>query len=99
MKDYDHIIIWLDYFDSNISRAKGRRIPTNKAVKSPTLEELKKAVERLGYTPEIVKAHHPKRSQIVSGYISIDRKDKKTKVIYELAESLKTIRGEIRQQN
>ena len=49
MKDYDHLIIWLDYFNSTLSRAEGRRIPLDKAVKSPTLDELCQAAAQLGF--------------------------------------------------
>ncbi|MCJ7636402.1 MAG: signal recognition particle subunit SRP19/SEC65 family protein [Nitrososphaeraceae archaeon] len=35
MKDYDHFIIWLDYFNKNLSRKKGRRIKRDMAVFDP----------------------------------------------------------------
>lgn len=93
MKDYDHLIIWLDYFNSTLSRAEGRRIPLDKAVKSPTLDELCQAASQLGYTPKPFQARHPKRSHIQSGYVAIEKKMSKTKVIYELAEALRKIKG------
>lgn len=93
MKEYDRLIIWLDYFNSTLSRAEGRRIPLSKAVKSPTLDELCQAALSLGYNPQPFQARHPKRSHIQSGYIAIEKKGSKTKVIYELAEALRKIRG------
>jgi len=62
-------------------------------VKSPTLDELCQAASLLGYTPKPFQARHPKRSYIQSGYIAIEKKAKKTKVIYELAEALRRVRG------
>ncbi|MFN3621906.1 MAG: signal recognition particle subunit SRP19/SEC65 family protein [Nitrososphaerales archaeon] len=93
MKEYDHLIIWLDYFNSTLSRAEGRRIPLNKAVRSPTLDELCQAASSLGYTPQPFQARYPKRSHIQSGYIAVEKKESKTKLIYELAEALRKIRG------
>lgn len=93
MKEYDHLIIWLDYFNSTLSRAEGRRVPLDKAVKSPNLQELCQAAISLGYTPQPFQARHPKRSYIQSGYIAVEKKMNKTKLIYELAEALRKIRG------
>jgi len=93
LKEYDHLIIWLDYFNSTLSRSEGRRVPLDKAVKSPTLDELCQAAALLGYTPKPFQARHPKRSYIPSGYIAIEKKTSKTKVIYELAEALRRVRG------
>jgi signal recognition particle subunit SRP19 len=93
LKEYDHLIIWLDYFNSTLSRAEGRRVPLDKAVKAPTLDELCQAASLLGYTPKPFQARYPKRSHIQSGYIAIEKKMNKTKVIYELAEALRNVRG------
>jgi signal recognition particle subunit SRP19 len=93
LKEYDHLIIWLDYFNSTLSRSEGRRVPLDKAVRAPTLDELCQAASLLGYTPKPFQARHPKRGYIQSGYIAIEKRAKKTKVIYELAEVLRRVRG------
>ncbi len=82
----------MDYFNSTLSRAEGRRVPLNKAVRSLTLDELCQAASSIGYTPQPFQARHPKRSYIQSGYIAVEKKGSKTKVIYELAEALRKIR-------
>ena len=40
MKDYDHIVVWLDYFNKTLSRQKGRRLAKDKCVFDPSLNEL-----------------------------------------------------------
>ena len=40
MKSYDHVVIWLDYFNKTLSRKKGRRLPKDKCVFDPSLNEL-----------------------------------------------------------
>ena len=30
MKDYDHVVIWLDYFNKTLSRQKGRKVAKEK---------------------------------------------------------------------
>ncbi len=47
-KDYDHIIIWLDYLNKNLSRKKGRRIKRENAVFDPTFSELFEAAVEEG---------------------------------------------------
>jgi signal recognition particle subunit SRP19 len=96
MKDYDRIIIWSDYFNSSLSRSEGRRIPLNKAIRNPKLIELEKAATRIGYKPASVNAFHPKRTNIESGYISIERVKAKTQIINEMSALLPAIRGEQR---
>ncbi|MGB9727184.1 MAG: signal recognition particle subunit SRP19/SEC65 family protein [Nitrososphaeria archaeon] len=99
MKDYDHIILWLDYFNSKFSRSCGRRVPTNLAVSSPTLDELVEAAKMLGYEVEAFKAKYPKRNYLESGYISIPKTKSKNAVIKEISKMLAQVRGMKRQKS
>ncbi|MHB8566566.1 MAG: signal recognition particle subunit SRP19/SEC65 family protein [Nitrososphaerales archaeon] len=96
MKDYKRLVLWLDYFNSSFSRSEGRRIPLDRSVKDPKLEELSEAAKRLGYSPEASQAKFPVRMMVFSGYVSIEkRKDlKKEHLIDEIAKTLSTVRGE-----
>lgn len=96
MKDYKRYVLWLDYFNSIVSRESGRRIPLDKSVKDPSLDELVEATKRLGYKPESQAAKIPSRSYIPSGYVSIEKKTgtKKMQVIAETARILSLVRGE-----
>ena len=53
MKDYDHVILWLDYFNKNLKRRQGRKVKRERAVFDPTVTELVEAITGL---PE-VRAH------------------------------------------
>ena len=96
MKDYKRYVLWTDYFNSTFSREAGRRVPLSRSVKDPTLDELKEAVQRLGYNPEPVTAKYPGRMMIPSGYVSIEKRssEKKPKVISEVSKVLSAVRGE-----
>ncbi|MGQ9780779.1 MAG: signal recognition particle subunit SRP19/SEC65 family protein [Nitrososphaeria archaeon] len=98
MKDYDRIVLWLDYFNSRLSRDQGRRVPLNIAVSSPTLDELVESVKRLGFEAEVVKARHPKRSYVESGYVSIRKVKGKNVVLKEVSKTLGFVRGMKRQK-
>ena len=91
MKDYDHVIIWLDYFNKNLSRRKGRRIKRDIAIFDPIFSELYDAAieEGLDITSEHSNDHarFPRRSYVRSGYIMIpkDTNKKKSDIISSLA--------------
>jgi signal recognition particle subunit SRP19 len=96
LKDYKRHVVWLEYFNSSLSRKQGRRIPLDRAVKEPKLEELAEAARRLNYSPEQEVVKHPKRATVLTGYISIEKHNPKKKgaTLLEIAKSLSTVRGE-----
>lgn len=98
MKDYDHIIVWLDYFNSKLSRDEGRRVPLNMAVSSPTLGELVESVRKLGFDAEPIRAKYPKRNYVESGYVSIKKVRGKNIVLKEISKALGVVRGMKRQK-
>ncbi len=96
MKEYKRHVVWLEYFNSSLSRKEGRRIPLDRAVIDPKLEELAEAARRLNYSPEQEVVKHPKRATIQTGYISIEKRNpnKKGSILLEIAKSLSNVRGE-----
>ncbi|GAB3026106.1 signal recognition particle subunit SRP19 [Natronobiforma cellulositropha] len=42
-------VIWPAYLDASLSRSDGRRVPQDLAVDEPTVEEIAKAVQQIGY--------------------------------------------------
>lgn len=97
MKDYEHHIIWLDYFNKNLSKGKGRRINKSKAVFDPSMDELVEAARLAGYEPKDVNdnARYPRRSYTRSGYIMVEKKEGITKstTLKRIAEALLQIRS------
>ena len=49
MKDYEHVVIWLDYFNKNLKKSKGRRLGLEKCIFDPSLKELIDATKSAGY--------------------------------------------------
>ena len=92
MKDYDHQIVWLDYFNKNLSRKKGRKVSKNISVYDPTMQELigaSKTLE-LDFSEEDInnQARYPRRSFVKSGYIMISKGDKKSSIINQIAKEM-----------
>jgi signal recognition particle subunit SRP19 len=75
LKDYDHVILWLDYFNRNLSRSKGRRVKREKSVFDPTLVDLIDAAMAAGYNLSKEdtndQARYPRRAFVKSSYIMI----------------------------
>ena len=93
MKDYDNVIIWVDYYNKNLSRGKGRRISKSIAVYDPMITELVVAAESLGYQIENDqindRARFPRRPHIKSGYIMISKNESlKNKILKDIAEKV-----------
>lgn len=93
MKDYENVIIWVDYYNKNFSRGKGRKISKSLAVYDPMISELVVAVESLGYDVEKDQindgARFPKRPHIKSGYIMIAKNESlKSKILKDIAEKM-----------
>ncbi len=49
MKDYEHVVIWLDYFNKNLKKSKGRRQGLEKCIFDPSLKELMDATKAAGF--------------------------------------------------
>ena len=90
MKDYEHIVIWLDYFNKTLPRSKGRRIEKEKCVFDPSLKELSEAAKAAGFeiseTEE--KVRYPRRPFVRSGYIVLPKGSSKTSILNKISEKL-----------
>ena len=102
MKDYDHFIIWLDYFNKNLSRKKGRRIKREMAVFDPSFSELFDVAleEGLDVTLDHSNDHarFPRRPYVRSGYIMISKaySKQKSEVISLLSSKILSKRTKIK---
>src|ERR671920_1835043 len=93
MKDYNSVILWLDYYNKGLSRAKGRKISKFLAIYDPSISELKEAAISLGYDipPDQLNdaARFPRRPHVKSGYIMISKNDlMKNKILKNIAEKM-----------
>ena len=90
MKDYEHIVIWLDYFNKTLTRAKGRKLEKNKCVFDPSLKELVDAAKSAGFeiTESQEKVRFPRRSYVRSGYIVLPKGSAKTKILDKISQKL-----------
>ena len=90
MKDYEHVVIWLDYFNKNLKKSKGRRQQLAKCVFDPSLKELIDATKAAGFeiTESDDKVRYPKRPIVRSGYIVLPKGSSKTTILNKISEKL-----------
>ena len=90
MKDYEHVVIWLDYFNKTLPRNKGRRLSKEKCVFDPSLKELIDASNAAGLQPNETEeqVRFPKRPYVRSGYIVLEKKSTKTSIMNKISEKL-----------
>ena len=90
MKDYEHIVIWLDYFNKNLKKSKGRRLGLEKCVFDPSLKELTEAAKDAGFeiTESDDKVRFPKRPFVRSGYVVLPKGSSKTRILNKISEKL-----------
>jgi len=93
MKEYDQQVLWLDYFNSELKRSEGRRVPLNTATRAPTLQELEDACKRLNLQPVAQAAQYPSRRLRQSGYVSVRKAKPKQTLVLRVAKELSVVRG------
>ena len=90
MKDYEHVIVWLDYFNKTLPRNKGRRLSKEKCIFDPSLKELIEASKAAGFEPKESEdqVRFPKRPYVRSGYIVLEKNTTKTNIMNKISNKL-----------
>jgi signal recognition particle subunit SEC65 len=94
LKDYEKYVVWLDYFNSELKRAEGRRVPLNAATRAPKLDELDEACRRLNLQPAPQRAAFPSSAPRESGYVSVMKSKPKQGLVLRIAKELSVVRGQ-----
>ncbi|MHA7647672.1 signal recognition particle subunit SRP19/SEC65 family protein [Nitrosopumilus sp. S4] len=90
MKDYEHVVVWLDYFNKNLKKSKGRRMGLEKCVFDPSLKELMDATKDAGFEIKESddKVRFPRRPFVRSGYVILPKGSSKTNILNKISEKL-----------
>jgi len=83
-------VIWPAYFDKNLTRSEGRRVPKNFAVENPSIDKIFQIAKELNLNPVLERdTRYPSRPWRKDGRILIDKVKKKEKILLEIAGRLK----------
>tara|TARA_B100000029_G_scaffold486010_1_gene539940 strand:+ start:715 stop:1017 length:303 start_codon:yes stop_codon:yes gene_type:complete len=90
MKDYEHVVIWLDYFNKTLPRNKGRKLSKEKCIFDPSLKELIEAANAAGLEPteSQEQVRFPKRPYVRSGYIVLEKNTTKINIMNKISNKL-----------
>ena len=89
-KSDDRIVIWPEYFDVNLTRNEGRRVPKDLAVSSPSTDDVFRACRKLKLDPEILlEKSYPRNWYRSKGMVKISPKYPKSTSIKYIAKRLK----------
>ena len=88
------ITIWPQYLDKNLTLKEGRKIAKEYAVKEPTLNEIERAVKRLGLSYSVQKEFsYPGKWYEKSGRILVEWDKTKLELIREVSLEIKNMRN------
>lgn len=88
------VVIWPTYFDLTKTRGEGRKVPRDLAVHSPSMAEIKEALEELGLNYELVpETSYPKTHWVKTGMFIIMGKGRKNQMVKMIAKQLLKARG------
>ena len=94
MKDY---VVWPSYFDKNLSKKDGRKLPKNLALDHPKFDEIKKALESIGINHQIEKnSRYPKeqgKEERNLGRFIVEKKFSKNEILRKISKEMRKNRG------
>lgn len=89
MRSKGMIVLWPVYFDSAVTWGGGRRVPKVMAIRAPKTEDIVKGAVSAGLKAELQPAAaHPRYPWIKTGYVLVETKEPKAKVIKLIASKL-----------
>jgi signal recognition particle subunit SRP19 len=69
-------VIWPAYLDADYTRREGRRVPRDLAVSAPTVDEIAKAVQQVGYDAVIERdVAYPREHWTTRGRVLVQNAD------------------------
>jgi len=92
-KEQRLLVLWPEYFDSNLTCGQGRRIPVSAAVSNPKLEEISKSLTLLDIKHQVEPdACYPGKWHSKGGRVLLSKSQPKTKIIKWVAKRIKMTR-------
>lgn len=93
MKENNKIIIWPQYLNKNISLSEGRKVSLEQAAKNPSVNDIARALKRLGIDHEVEKdKSYPGKWYEKSGRVVALTDKSKGMLLEEICSELKTMK-------
>ena len=86
------IVIYPEYFDFNLNRSQGRKVPANISVKKPNVEEIFGILKNLGSSVKKSPKSHSSNWHSELGSINLFYEGTKVSLLHKIGKELKIIR-------
>jgi len=86
------IVLYPEYFDFNLKRSEGRKIPINISVKKPSVDELYSISKNIGTEVKKSSKSHPSNWSAELGSINLFYDGKKMELLHKIGKELKNLR-------
>ena len=83
------LVLWPHYFDRNLTRAQGRRVPSDLAIENPKVGNIAQAAHTLGLKVELEdEARPPAFWHTSKGRVLVPKTGKKEEILKQIARRL-----------
>ena len=86
------LVIYPEYFDFNLKRSEGRKVPANISVKRPNVDELYSITKDIGTEVKKSSKSHPSNWSAELGSINLFYDGKKMELLHKIGKELKNLR-------
>ena len=86
------IVLYPEYFDLNLKRSEGRKIPIKISVKKPNVDELYSITKIIGTEVRKSSKSHPSNWSAELGSINLFYEGKKMDLLHKIGKELKNLR-------
>ena len=86
------IVLYPEYFDFNLKRSEGRKVPINISVKKPSMDELYSITKDIGTHVNKSSKSYPGNWHAESGSINLFYAGKKTELLHKIGKEFKNLR-------
>ena len=86
------LVIYPEYFDFNLKRSEGRKVPANISVKRPNIDELYSITKDIGNDVKKSSKSHPSNWSSELGSINLFYEGKKMELLHKIGKELKNLR-------
>ena len=86
------IVLYPEYFDFNLKRSEGRKVPINISVKKPNVDELYSITKIIGTNVTKSSKSHPSNLSAELGSINLFYEGKKMNLLHKIGKELKNLR-------
>tara|TARA_Y100000588_G_scaffold225361_1_gene239287 strand:+ start:317 stop:604 length:288 start_codon:yes stop_codon:yes gene_type:complete len=85
-------VIYPEYFDFNLKRSQGRKVPLNQSVKKPDIDEILTVLKPIASSLDKSSKSHSGNWSSNSGSITVNYDGSKTSLLHKVGTGLKRLR-------